>query len=149
MIEETGVIVEVDDRHAWVEAATTSSCSQCSASQGCGTASLQKWFKRQPNRLKVIKSQDVLPGERVVIGIPEQALVKGSFLIYMVPLLALIAGALLGAQINEELGWAVREGLSILFSLFALIASIVWLKKFMLNESRNSSYLPVILRRSR
>jgi sigma-E factor negative regulatory protein RseC len=148
MIEETGVVVEIDDNHAWVEAASSSSCSQCSANQGCGTASLQKWFKRKPNRLRVAKSQDVMPGERVVIGIPEQALVRGSFMIYMVPLLSLIAGALIGAQINDGLGWAYRDGMSILFSLSALVASIAWLKRYMLNKSKDSCYQPVILRRS-
>lgn len=148
MIEETGIIVEVDEHHAWVEAASSSSCSHCSANQGCGTASLQKWFKRKPNRLRVSKNQDVGLGERVVIGIPEQALVRGSFMIYMVPLLALIAGALIGAQINDGLGWAYKDGLSILFALVSLVASIAWLKRYMLNESKDSAYQPVILRRS-
>lgn len=148
MIEETGVIVEVDAQYAWVESASSSSCSHCSARQGCGTASLQQWFKRKPNRLRVANNQDVHPGERVVIGIPEQALVRGSFMIYMLPLLALIVGALLGSQINQSLGWAYRDGLSILFALAALLASIAWLKRYMLNASKDSLYQPVILRRS-
>lgn len=148
MIEETGVIVEVDEHYAWVEAASSSSCSSCSAKQGCGTASLQQWFKRKPNRLRVSKNQEVSPGERVVIGIPEQALVRGSFMIYMLPLLSLILAALLGAQLNDALGWSSRDGVSIVFAVAGLGLSIAWLKKYMLNESKESRYQAVILRRS-
>ena len=149
MIEETGLIVEIDEQYAWVEAASSSSCSHCSANQACGTASLQKWFKRKPNRLRVVNNQDVKPGERVVIGIPEQALVKGSFMIYMLPLLFLIAGAFFGRYLDSLLGWGYKDAASMFFGLLGLVSSFRYLQKHYQHKSgRQAQYQPVILRRS-
>ena len=148
MIEETAYIIEADEQYAWVESSSSNSCSHCSANQGCGTASLQKWFKRKPNRLKVINPQHLQAGDQVVIGIPEHALLMGSFLIYILPLLALISGATIGVGINDFMDWGHRDGLSILFGVIALIASFSWLKRKFHQSADNSRYQPVILRRS-
>jgi len=148
MLEETGTIVEADDQYAWFEASSSNSCSHCSASQGCGTASLQKWFKRKPNRLRVMNLQHLQAGDRVVIGIPEHALVTGSFLIYIVPLFSLIIGAIIGGSINDMMGWSHRDGISILLGVTSLVVSFSWLKKLLHNSDKNSRYQPVILRRS-
>ena len=148
MIEETGTIVEADEHYAWVEAASSSSCSHCTANQACGTASLQKWFNRRPNRLRVVNDQNLNAGERVVIGIPEQALVKGSFLVYMLPLLCMIAGAMLGVFINDLMQWHFRDALSIIFALLTLIGGFVLVQKHYLRKSKQQSqFQPIILRR--
>ena len=150
MIEETAFIVEADEHYAWVEASASSSCSHCSANQACGTASLQKWFKRKPNRLRVVNNQNLKPGEQVVIGIPEQALVKGSFMIYIMPLLFLIGGALCGVYINDIYHWGHQDAVSTLFGLAALFGSFVLIQKYYIRKSaRQSQYQPVILRRAR
>ncbi len=150
MIEETGLIVDADEQYAWVEAASSNSCSHCSANQGCGTASLQKWFKRKPNRLRVVNNQNLKPGEQVIIGIPEQALVKGSFIIYMLPLLFLIGGAFVGSYLDQVLAWGHREAASIIFGLLGLVGSFSFLQKYYTRSSdRQAQYQPVILRRSR
>ncbi len=148
MIEETGTIVEADEQFAWVEASSSDSCSHCSARQGCGTASLQKWFKRKPNRLRVQNNQHVQPGDRVVIGIPERALVTGSFMIYIIPLISLIAGAIIGVSINDMMGWGYRDGVSILLGVSSLIVSLLWLRKSFHQSANNSRFQPMILRRS-
>ncbi len=148
MLEETATIVKVDEQYAWVEASSSNSCSHCSAQQGCGTASLQKWFKRKPNRLQVLNNQHLQPGDQVVIGIPEHALVTGSFMIYIIPLLALIIGAIIGASVNDMMAWGHRDGISILFGVSTLLASFLWLKKRFHQSAKNSRYQPVILRRS-
>lgn len=150
MIEETALIVEADEHYVWAEAASSSSCSHCSANQACGTASLQKWFKRKPNRLRLVNNQDVKPGERVVIGIPEQALVKGSFIIYMLPLLFLIAGALCGVYINAILDWGHQDAASIICGLAGLFGGFGLVQKYYRHKSgRQAQYQPVILRRAR
>lgn len=148
MIEETAQVVRVDDEYAWVEASPAGSCSSCSARHGCGTASLQKWFRREPNRIRVENSQSVRTGEWVVIGIPEQALVGASFLVYMLPLLFFMAGAILGGFINGILGWAHRDAVSLVSGLIVFIASFNLLRRrFSTRPGRNVSYQPVILRR--
>jgi sigma-E factor negative regulatory protein RseC len=147
MIEETALVVDMDDQYAWVEASSQSTCSHCSAQQGCGTASLQKWFKRKPNRLKVLNTQKLQTGDQVIIGIPEQALVMGSFLLYILPLLALLAGALAGVFFSQMIANDWEEAISIVFGLSAFLGSYRWLKGKLHNTEGTSRYQPVILRR--
>lgn len=147
MIEETGYVIAADREYVWVESASRDHCTHCSAKAGCGTASLQKWFKRKPNRLRLSKTQDLKPGDQVLIGIPEQALVKGSFLIYMLPLLALLAGAISGAMINDAMGWSMRDPLSLLLAFAALLLSLMRIKRYLHMEGQSSRYEAVILRR--
>lgn len=147
MIEETAYVVALDDEHVWVEASSQSSCSHCSAQQGCGTASLQKWFKRKPNRLKIPNTQPLRMGDQVVIGIPENALVMGSFLVYVLPLLALIAGALAGVMLSRVFDIHWQEALSIVMGVAAFIGCYRWLSGNLHNIEQLSRYQPVILRR--
>jgi len=146
MLEEDALVVESDDEYAWVEAQSSSSCNHCSANQGCGTASLQKWFNRKPNRLKVINTKSVKTGDKVVIGIPEQALVKGSFLIYMLPILALIVGAIAGSLVNDWMNWGIKEGLSIITGFVSFLLCFKWLAQSRLKYTHQADYQPIILR---
>src|SRR5690606_30520138 len=52
-------------------------------------------------RLRVLNPDLLLcTGDQVVLGIPEGALVRGALMIYLMPLVLLFVGALLGAQIS-------------------------------------------------
>lgn len=148
MIEEAARIVRIEQNFAWIETSGGNACGHCSASAGCGTATLQKWFSRKPNILRVENSIHAGKGDRVVIGIPEQALVLGSFLIYIVPLISLILGAILGAKLNEWLAWDHRDLVSILAGVAFFSASLVLLKKYLLQGRHRIDMQPVILRLS-
>lgn len=148
MLEEDALIVDQKDEFVWVEAMSKSSCNHCSARQGCGTASLQEWFNRSPNRLRITAKPGFSVGDRVVIGIPEQALVKGSFMIYMLPLVALIAGAMLGAAVNDWLGWDSKDGASIIAGFVSFALSFRVIRRYTLKFSNRSDYQPVLIRLS-
>jgi len=148
MLEEKGVIVKTEGDYLWVEAISDSGCGHCSARQGCGTASLQKWFNRKPNHLRLLNTSGYQTGDTVIIGIPDHALLKGSFAIYMLPLLALLIGALVGIVINDWLGWGSREPVSIISGFVSFAGSFIWLRRYTLKYAQKAEYLPVILRTS-
>jgi len=148
MLEEDALIVDLEDGFIWVEAMSQSSCNHCSANQGCGTASLQKWFNRSPNRLRMANKPGFSVGDKVVIGIPEQALVKGSLMIYMFPLLALIAGAMLGALVNDWLGWDFKEVASIIAGFASFAVCFRSIQRYTLKFANRADYQPILLRLS-
>jgi sigma-E factor negative regulatory protein RseC len=56
-------------------------------------------FPRRPAELRVADPIGVLPGEQVVIGVDEAALVASALSAYLVPLLALLAGAIAASTV--------------------------------------------------
>jgi len=146
MLEQSALIVEANEQYIWLESADDQSCSHCSAKQGCGTASLQKWFKRKPNRLRIENSHHLTTGDMVILGIPEQALVMGSLMLYLLPLLFMLAGALVGNFLAQWLSWSNHDFASIVGAVLAFAGSFVLLRRFALNGGKADNLNPVILR---
>lgn len=146
MIEETAHVVDTEGEYAWVETERRSSCGSCSA-KGCGTGALSKILGRRSQRLKVLNPVEAKPGDEVVLGIREQALLKGSVAVYIVPLLAMLGGALLGEGVAPQ--WqSDAETLSMLFGLFGLAAGFFWLYHYNRGVSADERFMAVILRTS-
>ena len=96
MIEELAVVVEAGDGYAWVETQRRSACGACSASDGCGTGTLAKVWGERRVRVRAISTWPLRPGDAVIVGLAEGALLGGSLLVYLLPIVLLLAGALLG-----------------------------------------------------
>lgn len=90
MIEERGRVVGVEPGAAWVETIRRSTCGSCQARAGCGQALLERLGARgRRGFIRVISDQAVHVGDEVIIGLPEDAVLKASALMYVLPLLML------------------------------------------------------------
>jgi len=124
MIEEGCKVIKSDAQFVWLEVQPKSACGSCSSQTGCGAFSLSRYFSPKPSLLKIAKSFDVQDGEELVVGVEEGAFLKGSFLLYVLPLFSLFLGAFLGAQWNASGEW-----LSILMGLMGLFAGFFWVSR--------------------
>ncbi len=104
MIEEQAVVVEVGDGYAWVETQRRSACSACATSEGCGTAVLAKAWGDRRARVRAISNLPLQPGDSVIVGLAEGALLGGSLLVYLLPLVLLLGGAILGQTVFTGAG---------------------------------------------
>ena len=86
MIEQQATIIEVDGNTLWLQAERESTCSSCQVKQGCGTGLLAKHVGKKFSKISVHKTTDVALGEVVTLVIPEQALLQGAALMYLLPL---------------------------------------------------------------
>lgn len=143
MIEETAKIVELDGDFAWVETQRESVCGACAVNKGCGTATIAKVLGKKRTRVRAFNRLNAKLGDQVVIGIQEQALVRGSIAVYAVPLVFLLLGGLFGEWLGQG---SDSEGLAILFGLFGLGAGFLWLVYFSRKVRTSPSYQPDILR---
>ena len=124
MLTEPGRVVAVESDSLWVETIRQSTCNSCSAQKGCGHGMLNKVGSGRRNHLRVLlqgqSAADFAVDDEVVISIPEQVLVSGALLVYLLPLALMLAGALLfsrfwqgdiaavaGASLGFVLGFAV------------------------------------------
>ncbi|HHJ14960.1 MAG TPA: Fis family transcriptional regulator [Gammaproteobacteria bacterium] len=147
MIEETATVVETGPEGVWVESEPHSACGQCQAASGCGTSALARVLGRRRSRVRVLADQPLRVGDRVTIGIREQALVRGSLALYAVPLAALLAGALLGKLGAGADLWQSAEAGSVLLGLAGLVAGLVWVRRFGRRIRNDRAWQPVVLRR--
>jgi sigma-E factor negative regulatory protein RseC len=145
MIEEQARVLAVDGDVAWVETQRQSTCGSCAANKGCGTSVLAQVLGRRRTRVRVINPIGARVGDQVVLGIEEGALVRGSAALYGLPLLSLIAGALVAdwvgpAGVNADLR-------AILGGTLGLAAGLWFMRRFADAARYDRRYQPVVLRR--
>ena len=146
MIEESAQVISTEGDFVWVETQRKSTCGGCAANRACGTSVLEKILGRRRTRVRALSEEAVQVGERVVIGIEESALLRGSLAVYTVPLAALLAGAVVGDLLSQH--WLLNgEALTLVLGIGGLLAGLLWLKGFTRRIRSDRRYQPVVLRR--
>jgi len=147
MLEETAQVVRIDDDEIWVETQRRSTCASCAAEKGCGTATLAKVLGKRRTLVRVLSDQPLSVGDQVVIGIREQALVRGSLAVYAVPVLLLLLGGFIGELGAQHFLWDNAELASMVLGISGLIAGLFWLRLFTRRIEYDDNYQPLVLRK--
>ena len=96
MVKETGRIVAVDKDAVWVETIQRSTCNTCAAQKGCGQSLLSRMGVK-PSYIRVLldgrPAEKYQLNQRILIGIPDDTVVKGSLLAYLLPLIFMLVFA--------------------------------------------------------
>jgi sigma-E factor negative regulatory protein RseC len=129
MIEQKATVISRDGKLVWVEAERQSTCGQCQARKGCGTGLLAKHVGRRFSRLAVNTDLDLKVGQEVMVSIPEQALLSGAMLMYLLPLSGLFGAAMLTRMIGGG------ELAQITAGLLGLCAGFFWVKRQMTDNN--------------
>jgi sigma-E factor negative regulatory protein RseC len=96
MLVETGRVVAVETDSLWVETIRQSTCGSCAVKQGCGHGLLNRIADGRSGYVRVLRGARREPcavDDQVQIGIPEQLFLRGSMVVYMLPLLCMLLGA--------------------------------------------------------
>ncbi len=121
MIEESAVVIEVREHQVLLETQRRSACQSCSVKSGCGTSTLAKVVGKRSSQFVVDKILDVKMGDTVIVAIDENALVQGSLLIYLFPLiLMMIFGIFTEALFSDELMTILSVVMSFVFAMFVV-----------------------------
>jgi len=144
MIEQRATVVAEEGDAVWVETRRDSACGACARNQGCGAVMLAKAFGFASPRLRVPAGEGARLGDRVVIGIDERALVRGSFAAYLAPILFMLGFALLG-----EGALPGSDLLALPFGAAGLGAGLVWMRRYNRRAAADRRFQPVILQKDR
>ncbi len=147
MITENAIIVSIENDQTWIETQRKSTCGECSASKGCGTSVLSKVIGNKLSKMKAINNINAQVGDEVIVGLNEASLLKGAFVIYMLPLLFLFLFSFIGQYITQNIGIANSELLVIVFAIMGFLLGMKKVKKFSASIEKNESYQPVILKK--
>jgi len=128
MIEQQATVIEINDDTVWLQAERQSTCSQCQVKQGCGTGLLAKHVGQRFSKIAVNKATNVRLGQAVTVEIPEQALLQGAALMYLLPLGLLFLSSMTARALS------MGELAEIIMGLAGLMIGFVWTRKRLKNN---------------
>jgi sigma-E factor negative regulatory protein RseC len=146
MIEEQAQVVAVKGDQLVLQAQTQSACGSCSASKGCGTSLLSKVIGRKFTRFQAENNVNAMVGDVVVVGIPEDALLKGSLAMYIVPVFAMLIFALLADYFLVE-ATPSRDLMIAVSTIIGLVFGSLLSRWYFQRRSSIQLFSPVILRK--
>ena len=106
-VEGIARVVRVDGDSVWLEPEQTTSCGSCASKAACGSGApgIGTVASRNAQRqFRIDNDWHLLAGDRVVVGIGEQALIKAALTAYAIPLTcALLGGGMAEATYGSDL----------------------------------------------
>ena len=122
MLEQTAEVIRTASDGIWVQAVEPSGCGTCGG-QGCSSRRIAELFQRKPRHFLVDCDLSLAPGDRVVVGIAHGNVLKSALRAYGLPLVLMLAGALLahgilpgdgpalmGMLLGGVVGWLAARG---------------------------------------
>jgi len=136
-MEEIGIVKSIDGPFAKVAVQKKSICEQCTA----GTCYLTD-EGAELDALNEVKAQ---VGQRVKVVIRPYTYLKGSLLVYGVPTLALVVGAVVGKEFFADSFKSIDSDLvSAIFAFGAFALSFIIVKIWSSRAEKKIQYKPVI-----
>jgi sigma-E factor negative regulatory protein RseC len=137
MIEETGIVTVIDGMSARVSIPKKSTCEGCTA--GICTAG------EQSMEISAINKAGAQVGQKVKVLVHSSAYLKGSLIIYGIPALALVLGAVFGKEVTAGFfRTADPDVLSAIFGFGFLVLSFVLVKIWSNRRTESAGASPVI-----
>lgn len=136
VLETRAIIVQTDGQYAQVQVSQADGCEQCNG-KGCGTGKLSQLFCSKPRQFQVDNPINAGIGDQVIISVAEGAVLRGIGLVYLLPLILLLMGAVIGNSLAEQA--EQRDSYSAVGALLGLVAGFVIAKWISSRQVRNHS----------
>ena len=138
MATEQGVVLRTDSESAWVKMTRSSACEGCTARGSCHTMG-----GGQEMEVKALNPAGARAGDRIVLSFETSSLLKATFLIYVFPILFLIAGAALGQMLAPLIGLS-PSALSVLLGFTFFFTALFIIKARANKLAKKNAYQPKI-----
>ena len=140
MATEQGIVIKTDAGAAWVKTVKSGACAGCTARGACHSGSGGGAME-----VKAINEAGAKVGDRIVLSFETASLLKATFLLYVFPILLLIAGALIGQETAPYFNYN-PSGFSAILGFSFFIAAVVIIK-FKANQmAKKNEYTPKIVK---
>mgnify|MGYP002713260441 CR=1 FL=1 len=141
MIEETAIVIDVKDQQALLQTQRKNACQSCSVKSGCGTSTLSKVVGKRSSQFVVENTLNLKIGDQVIVAIEENALVQGSLLIYLLPLIMMLGSGMLSETLFK------LEWLTILSAVLGLLCSMFIVRFILKQRHFKEAIQPHLVRR--
>jgi sigma-E factor negative regulatory protein RseC len=139
MPQKTGLVVKTSE-DGWAEVVTDKldACAECTSSRSCHSD-----CKSTRVRTRVYNSAGAHEGDTVVIYVSPSSVLKSAAILYLVPVVFLLSGALVGSSVAARLGMG-ESGSALLFGLTGLTIGFLMVRAFSTRLKADSGLVPKI-----
>jgi len=138
MIEETGIVTKVNGVMAKLIVQKRGACEGCAVRGVCEPS-------EDGMEIEALNPVQAKVGQKVKLSIKPQTYLKGTILVYGVPLLAFIAGVIIGKNIGEAYFKEISSDIvSAILGFTALIISFLLVRTWSKKAETKIEYKPII-----
>ena len=138
MIEEIGIVTKTDGIMAKVAVQKKGTCEGCGVKGVCET-------QGGGAEIEAINTIHAKVGQTVKVSIKPQVYLKGTMMVYGIPLIALIAGAIFGKNMGEKyFSGTSSDMIAAIAGFGSLILSFLFIKIWANSFETKTEYKPVI-----
>ena len=141
MATEEGVVYKTTQNTAWVRTQRQKTCDHCSSKDDCESMG----SKMDDMEVELNNTIGATIGDRVIISMPTSALLTLSFLMYIVPIVFMIIGGIIGQTIAPIINFDITLS-SVILSLIFFVTTIFLIRLFSNRLSKKGKYTPTITR---
>jgi sigma-E factor negative regulatory protein RseC len=141
MSKEKGVIEEVVGGVAMIRVVRTGACAGCSERGACH----MRIGGEKPMIIDVDNHLGARAGDWVELSMPAQSLMKITFMVYFLPILAFVLAAAIGSEVGHLFHLTSDLG-SVVFGVAALLISFFLLRRLNRNIRKSGRYYPRMTR---
>jgi len=138
---EKGTVQKIEESWAWVETRRTGSCDNCSQKKHCHSSG----DGRDRMLVKAENVAQARSGDEVEIYLNSKTKLKGLFMIYMLPVIGLLVGALLGKSLSTLIGLD-GDLMTVLASFCGMAIAFFVVRVLGFRMKENNELTPVVSR---
>ncbi|MGD8992414.1 MAG: SoxR reducing system RseC family protein [Desulfobacterales bacterium] len=139
MSAERGIVEKVESEWAWVKTKRSSACSSCGSRHHCLTQGSDQMVVKAQNSARAKK------GDEVELYLSTGTKLKGTAIVYLLPVLGIFVGAFSANPLSKMLGLNPSLGMAF-FTLTGLVAA-VFLMRYLANRMGAKQALNPIVKR--
>ncbi|MEJ2219248.1 MAG: SoxR reducing system RseC family protein [Desulfobacterales bacterium] len=139
MSAERGTVEKVEADWAWVKTKRSSACSSCASRSHCLTQGGDQMLVKAQNTARAKK------GDEVELYLSTGTKLKGTAIVYLIPVFGLFAGAFSADPLSAAIGMNPSLGMA-LFTLTGLVLS-VFLMRYLANRMDSTKALTPLVKR--
>lgn len=145
MLTEVARVVAVETDSLWVETIRKTTCGSCAAQKGCGHGLMNQYASGRRSYIRVLPGarqvSECRIDDQVLIAIPEEVILRGSMIAYLLPVLLMIAGAAAGAWLFPQ--W--QDPAAAIGAFAGMGAGYVLVRLHSVQHRSDASFQPTLL----
>jgi sigma-E factor negative regulatory protein RseC len=139
MSAERGIVQKVESGWAWVKTKRSSACASCDSRHHCLTQGGDQMLVKAPNTAQAKK------GDEVELYLSTKTKLKGTAIVYLIPVFGIFVGAFSANPLSEALGLNPSVGMAV-FTLTGLVLA-VFLMRYLANRMDSKQALTPLVKR--
>ncbi len=139
MSAERGIVEKVEPGWAWVKTKRSSACSSCGSRHHCLTQGSDQMVVKAQNTARAKK------GDEVELYLSSKTKLKGTAIVYLIPVLGVFVGAFSADPLSEAFGMNSSLGM-VVFTLTGLVAAVFWMRHLANRMDAKQTLIPKVKR---